>query len=61
MRVRWLRLAAIICAVVAAICCFVLPAAALDATYTFTDEIPIRISRGDCKINMKDVLEGLMR
>lgn len=37
MRVRWLRLAAIICAVVAAICCFVLPAAALDATYTFSD------------------------
>ena len=30
-------------------------------TYTFSDEIPIRISGGECSVNMKDVLEGLAR
>ena len=29
-------------------------------TYTFTDEIPIRISGGECTVNMKDVLDGLI-
>ena len=37
------------------------PARPTFETYTFTDEIPIRISGGTCTVNMKDVLEGLMR